>query len=252
MELTYSPLGFPSLDGLPIGAGGVLLDGTEFLYKPSLGEVETCAKIFSLSLPKGRYWEAHAVAGTPDYALAMAVGEQLAVIFAYFYYLRKELSIDTTADLITNWEESVGLPDACTLNTSNDLETRRAIVKLFLSRKTFVTVEDFENLVLDLTGFNVKIVPRRSSDSLYNIGLDSAGFDFAFFTTQEANRFTFDVVVDYSLNNASSIGAALLDQALLDDYVPPPTVIECLINRIKPANSVAIYTYNTDLYNSIQ
>jgi uncharacterized protein YmfQ (DUF2313 family) len=54
------------------------------------------------------------------------------------------------------------------------------------------------------------------------------------------------------LNNASSIGAALLDQALLDDYVAPPTVIECLINRIKPANSVAIYTYNTDLYNLIQ
>ena len=254
----YAPLGYPTLPDtdLVVGTLGSILSyntpvSEGFNYEPTIAEVEYCAKLYALTMPEGRYWEAYNVPGTVDYALAMAVGEQLAIIFAYYIYLRRELNIDTTVDLIGEWEASADLPDPCTLQSSDTLETRRAVTKLFLSNKAFVTAGEFEQLVKDLTGYDVIVVPRGATENVYTMGLDAAMFDLAAFSSPEGNRFTFDVFVDYSLVGASGLDIAGLNEGLLDVYVAPPTQIECIINRVKPCNSIAVYHYDSDLYQAV-
>jgi uncharacterized protein YmfQ (DUF2313 family) len=44
----------------------------------------------------------------------------------------------------------------------------------------------------------------------------------------------------------------VLDTQKLDTTQRYPRAIECLINRLKPANSLAFYHYNHVLYNQVK
>lgn len=245
-------LGVPLLNGQPIGQGGKLnLNVDYFDYQPSFDEAVFCSKIFNNSMPCGKYWEAHNVPNTPDYALSVGVGEMIAVVLAYQSYVRKELDIDTTEDLISDWEESVGLPEPCSLASAQTIEERRELVKLHLQKKPIVTVAEFEEIVLKLTGYDVIILPRRSSTNVYNGGLDDAWLDFSEFVGVYSDRFTFDVFVDFT-DNKFGLDIDEIGTANLDEYLRPPYFIECVFNKIKPANSLAVYHYDSTLYQSIK
>ena len=252
VAIDYNSLGVPLLNGQPIGTGGELnLNVDYFDYNPSFDEAVFCSKIFNNSMPRGKYWEAHNVPNTPDYALSVGVGEMIAVVLAYQAYVRKELDIDTTEDLITEWEESVGLPEPCSLSSAQTIEDRRELVKLHLRKKPIVTVADFEEIVLKLTGYDVIILPRRSSSNVYNEGFDEAWLDFSEFGGLYGDRFTFDVFVDFS-DNQFGLDIDEIETANLDEYLRPPYFIECVFKKIKPANSLAVYHYDSTLYQSIK
>ena len=252
MVVAYNPLGATYVDGSLIGYHGEQ-DTSEktFVYKPAQSEVDYCARhVFNEHLPKGRLWEAFGVAGTTDYALSQSVGDMIAIVFAYFEYVRKELNIDTTEDLIAEWEESVGLPDPCTMGIFTTLEQRRELVKLHLAKKTTVTSAEFEAMVKTLTGFDVIVLPRFSRENIYLGLLDTGEFDYPPLSSNKLDRFTFDVFVDYK-------GAQFLNEKMLDEGEPfdgqkVPRIIECLIERLKPSNSRAIYHYSTTQYNQVK
>ena len=252
INVDYTALGLPLLDGIPIGKRGTLnLNVDYFDYKPSLDEAVFCSKIFNNSMPRGKYWEAHNVQNTPDYALSVGVGEMIAVVLAYQSYIRKELDIDTTEDLITEWEESVGLPEPCSLSSAQTIEERRELVKLHLRKTPIVNVANFEEIVLKLTGYDVIILPRLSSTNVYNEGFDEAWLDFTEFGGIYGDRFTFDVFVDF-IDEKFGFDIDEIETANLDEYLRPPYFIECVFNKIKPANSLAVYHYDSTLYQSIK
>jgi uncharacterized protein YmfQ (DUF2313 family) len=243
--VNYKPLGAVYVDGFLIGEQGEL-DRTakDFKYKPSVDEVEHCTRIYVDAMPKGRLWEAYGVNGTTNNAIAQGVGSMIATVLAYFEYVRKELNPYTTEDLIVEWEESVGLPDPCTIQHFQTLEERRQQVILRLKKTPVVTAKQMEGMVKTLTGFNVRVIPRRKSE-LFTGELDTGILDFEL-SNDKYDRFTFDVIVDYEDDAFldTPIGEVLDGSAL-------PRVIECVIERIKPANSLAIYHYQSSLYNQL-
>jgi len=63
--------------------------------------------------------------------------------------LSEEAYIRNTVDLLTDWEESVGLPDEC-LGIADSIEQRRSDVIIRLRKKPFVTLSEFQELVDDI------------------------------------------------------------------------------------------------------
>jgi uncharacterized protein YmfQ (DUF2313 family) len=245
MVVNYRPLGAVYVDGALIGAGGeyVTTDPKSFVYRASEAEVDYCQRlVFNDVLPKGRLWEAFGSAGASDYALGRSIGEMIAQVLAYFEYVRGELNIETTTDLIVEWEESCGLPDPCTIHQFQTLEERRQQVILRLQKKPIVRTFDIEAMVKTLTGYDIKVIPRRANETEDGL-LDLNLLDFEL-SSDKWDRFTFDVIVDY---DDTTYLDALIGEVL--DGKPLPSVIECVINRLKPANSMAIYTYSSAAYN---
>lgn len=247
--INYNPLGGVYVNDALIGSMGTLDDDMQsFKYTPSDAEITHCTNVYSDALPKGRLWEAYGVEGTPNNAIAQGVGAMIAVVLAYFEYVRKETCPYTTTDLIEEWEESVGLPDPCTIQHFQTIEERRQQVILRLRKTPIVTAAQMETMVKTLTGFDVKVVPRRSKTNYQNALFDGlSNFDAPEFSNDLTDRFTFDVFVDYTeesgLDGSLDFGAL----ALLDGLVRPD-VIKCVIERLKPANSVAVYQFSSELY----
>lgn len=241
----YIGLGQPEINGVPIGeAGEFYFSGEDFKYKPTLEEAEHCARIFTDTLPMGRLWEAFGVAGTINWAFSVAVGEMIAIILAYSAYIRRELSPATTVDMIQEWEESVGLPDPCSLQAGLDIDGRRKNVMIRLRRTPIVLSSEIEEACLNLTGRNVKIVPRSALG--LDAKMDTGLLDKAMFGGGHRSRFVFDVFVDYIDNSA--FGDGVMDTQILDTSERWPRIIECVINKLKPANSIGFYKYNQALY----
>lgn len=219
-------------------------------FEPNLTEEELLngQKIANDHLPKGRLWEAFNVPETANYAVSAAVGAMIALHLKYIEYLKKELNPYTTEDLISTWEESCGLPDPCTVHFMQTLEQRRAQVIYRLRKTPIVTTKEMENAIKELTGFAVKVVPRRSAQNAFNNAFDGgASFDGAEFSTDKYDRFTFDVFIDYAEEGAFD-GDAEFDGVTLFDGKRKPTILECLINKIKPSNTVAVYYYDKNSF----
>ena len=168
----------------------------------------------------------------------------VAVMFGYVAYLRRELNPYTTTDLIQEWEQSVGLPDACSLQAGDDLESRRKQVIIRLAKTPIVLAGEIEQAAKVLTGYDIKVAPRRQN--ILGSQLDNARLDLAQLGVGN-NRFIFDVFINY--RDVTALGEGVLDTQKLDTTQRYPRVIECLINRLKPANSLAFYHYNHVLYN---
>lgn len=239
----YAALGVPTINGVPIGEAGVFdTSGDDFRYTPTKEEVEHCLRIYTDSLPKGRLWEAFGVQGTINYAFAYAVGSMIAIVFAYLNYLRRELDPNTTVDFINEWEESVGLPDPCSVKSGLDLESRRRQVILRWRRTPIVLATEIEQAVFDLTGYEIKVRPNRISG-----GLDSATLDAPI--EGGANKFIFDVYVNF--DSSGGLGSGGLDETPLDAPALYPYFVECIINQLKPANVLVFYHYSDVEYNSV-
>ena len=244
----YLALGFPEINGVPVGEAGTLnTAGEDFKYTPTPAECEYCAAIYADSLPKGRLWEAFTVNGTFNHSFAQSVGAMIAVMFGYVAYLRRELNPYTTTDLIQEWEQSVGLPDECSLQGGGDLQSRRQQVITRLAKTPIVLAGEIEQAAKVLTGYDIKVIPRRQN--ILGSQLDNARLDLAQLGVGN-NRFVFDVFINY--RDVTALGEGVLDTQKLDTTQRYPRAIECLINRLKPANSLAFYHYNHVLYNLVK
>jgi uncharacterized protein YmfQ (DUF2313 family) len=195
--------------------------------------LEAAHRIFADHLPRGRHWDAYHVTGTPNHAVASAIGAMYAAVLAYFAYIKTEFDPRTTTDLIETWEQSVGLPDACIVNRVLTLQERRDLVMLRLQNSPIVTAQQIQDLVYFLSGYNAVVMPRSNPlNPFYDDG-----------------RFEIDVFVDFD-NTADFDGSALFNDTSIFDGLAPPTIVECIINRIKPCNVIANVYYSADLYTS--
>lgn len=104
-------------------------------------------------LPTGPAWLAWRTPGKIAFLLFRALSRAFEDAWVALCRLAVELDPRTTTELITEWETSVGLPDAC-LPTATTIEERRARVLWRLSKRRWTTLTDWHDLAAI---FGVKI-----------------------------------------------------------------------------------------------
>ncbi len=148
---------------------------------------------------------------------------------AFINKITVEYNVDTTEDLISSWEGFVGIPDSC-FNIASTIEERRQNVLLKIAGLNVSTARQFENIA-QVLGFSIQVTN----------GVDVATLPATFpilLTSAAAAPFTIVVNLDSDLEPATfpldfpvSLGAGAAQ------------VLECLFNRIKPANTLVVFRY---------
>lgn len=148
---------------------------------------------------------------------------------AFINRLGDEYNINTTEDLISSWEGFVGIPDSC-FNIAPTIEERRQNVLLKIAGLNVATARQFENIA-QILGFSIQV----------NSGIEEASFPL-----------TFPAI----LLGAGDLGFTILvkiDSSLKPSGFPltfpfeftgdAPDILQCLFNKIKPANTQIIFKY---------
>lgn len=137
---------------------------------------------------------------------------------------------DTTLQLLPNWERVAGLPDACSV-LGDTIEIRRQNLLAKLTARGGQTKQYLIDVALSL-GFIITITEFSAFE------VDKSAVEDAL--CDETWRFVFEVnapseTVTWFRSGNSSAGEALA--------VWGNARLECLINRLKPAHTIALFAY---------
>jgi len=167
----------------------------------------------------GKYREGSNLRG-----LLLGLAEQLRITENQLELIWEELDITETTDLIEEWEKALGIPDACFFGERTiEIRRRDVLVKL---NSSVQTAEDFEALAA-LLGVTVVVVSGAEA-SIFPITFPMV---FSEGTSQD-QRFTMIVIVV----DVPPVSFPLEFPILFSDTAV--TVVECLFNFLKPANTV--------------
>jgi hypothetical protein len=145
--------------------------------------------------------------------------------------LAREYDVNQTVDLIDKWEESVGIPDRC-LFRSDSLEERRTQVIQRLRKRPIVTIGEMQKIVDDL---------------FPNSGITLvAGTDFFSYEYEYESTYIGDI-------NEKFVLVAVVPFANEYEYdyeyeytgAPDVSKLQCVLERIIPANSVLFIEFTT-------
>ena len=137
-----------------------------------------------------------------------------------------ESDINTTVDLITEWESAFGIPDECFDPTDQTLEQRRNNILAKIKARGVATAQAFIDLAAFM-GYTIKIITLADvayppyDVPFYPVSLPAGrfiwiieGVDIAPFTPP------YDVPFDINVGS---------------------TIIPCFFNKLKPANTILIF-----------
>ena len=135
----------------------------EYFKAPTQAE---CAKSTSSELPDGHYWTAKLILDTVIYGLVFATAGLLGLYKTLIETLAREFNLNTTDQLITVWENSVGLPDPRVGDTPLTLCDRRNAVLQRLDKTPTVTLVQMQLLVdQQFPDYGIWLVRRDSGES---------------------------------------------------------------------------------------
>ena len=134
------------------------------------------ADLLAKYLPDGKCWEAKWIEGSNLRNLLIAVGKEFENIEQQNEWLRRELNIYTTYDLLEYWEEQYGIPDdkGIFVVQGKTIEQRRLNLKIKEAMEGADKYQDWE-YIASLFGFNVRVRPctqtevQPVTDPRYNI-----------------------------------------------------------------------------------
>jgi uncharacterized protein YmfQ (DUF2313 family) len=135
--------------------------------------------------------------------------------------------INKTELFISDWENSVGIPDQC-FDGSGDIETRRLHVLVKLASLGVQTAQDFIALA-SLFGITVTITSGNPN------GIFPMTFPILFFDNATAARFT--IVVNFTVD-AGSRFPYTFPLPFGDENI---ALLECLFSRLNPENTQVIF-----------
>jgi uncharacterized protein YmfQ (DUF2313 family) len=141
-----------------------------------------------------------------------------------------EYDPNNTTALIEEWEEFVGIPDAC-ISNNGTLEQRRVNILLKLSGVNATTAKQFETIAAVL-GYTVVV----------ENGVDTSTFPLTlpFILLSEATApFTIVVTLDASLK-PSGFPLTLPFKLSLQ----APDLLLCFFEKLKPANTKLVFRYS--------
>jgi uncharacterized protein YmfQ (DUF2313 family) len=186
--------------------------------------------ILASYLPPGKAFMAKKLPESNLYKFLKACALSYIVMDDNIQGLFLELDPTTTEDLISEWEQEFGIPDAC-LDVETTLEERRANVLAKITMDGVTTVEDFERLA-DVYDMPIVVTPGFDETALpFVLGQSVLGGSVSLFTM------FVDFPKEFSINKLPfTLG---LDK--LGTF--NSNVVECLFNRVKPVNVQALYRY---------
>lgn len=170
----------------------------------------------SQHLPEGRAWANKLVEGSNTHALIRSAAAAFNRVQAQIEQIATEFDVNLTEELLPEWETSVDLPDEC-VDVLADLTERRENVIFRLRRVPIVTKEEFETLGTALAGVTVTVTPGTEVD----VSPDSQS--------------AFKLYVSFPTSNTGFPYAFPLPLGGFQS-----DVVECIFNKIVPANVVVI------------
>jgi uncharacterized protein YmfQ (DUF2313 family) len=179
-------------------------------------------------LPPGRAFSREN--GTTIDALLDGMAQELARIDARADELTVEVNPLTTNELLPDWERVAGLPDNCAAELADTVQGRRQALVAKLtgtggqSRQYFIDVAAALGYTITITEFDLFHVGDP-------VGLPLYGDDWQFAWQVNAPATT---IVDFRVGE-STVGEPLRSWGNDD--------LECKINQLKPAHTVAIFSY---------
>ena len=144
-----------------------------------------------------------------------------------------EYNPQKTTTLIQEWEEFVGIPDDC-IPVASTIEQRRLNVLLKLAGINVTTEKQFKN-VASILGYNIE-VSNGVSTSTFPLTLP-------FLLISEASA-PFTIVITLSSSIKPS-GFPLTFPFTLTSQ--QPAILDCLFNKLKPANTQLFFRYSNAL-----
>lgn len=191
--------------------------------------------------PLGVAWDAYRIAGARAYRLWSSIGTLFDDATSALCRVVTELSPYSTTELISEWEDSVGLPDSC-LPRSSTIEGRRSWVVWRLSKRRWTTAQDWHDLAA-LFGLTISITPgwHVQRPQLFEYRFP-AGFDL--FPKLGRFRVYVDILghdfsgFEYGSQGVSEPAGFPIpfggSSAEIDQF-------KCIIERVRPANVVVIW-----------
>jgi len=144
-----------------------------------------------------------------------------------------EYNPKTTTQLIDEWEQFVGIPDNC-IPVASTIEQRRLNVLLKLAGINATTEKQFKN-VASILGYNIE-VSNGVSTSTFPLTLP-------FLLISEASApFTIVITLPSSIKPS---GFPLTFPFTLTSQ--QPAILDCLFNKLKPANTQLFFRYSNAL-----
>ena len=137
---------------------------------------------------------------------------------------------NNTTSLIEEWEGFVGIPDSC-IAVASTLEQRRLNILLKLSGINVSTAKQFKN-VAAILGYSIEV----------SNGVDTSTFPLQLpflLISQASAPFTIVITLPASLKPA---GFPLTLPFKLT--AQQPTILKCLFNKLKPANTQLFFRYS--------
>ena len=144
-----------------------------------------------------------------------------------------EYNPQKTTALIQEWEQFVGIPDSC-IPVASTIEQRRLNVLLKLAGINATTEKQFKN-VASILGYNIE-VSNGVSTSTFPLTLP-------FLLISEASA-PFTIVITLSSSIKPS-GFPLTFPFTLTSQ--QPAILDCLFNKLKPANTQLFFRYSNAL-----
>ena len=175
--------------------------------------IEEHTKAIADYLPGGKLWTAKNISDTSMRNLLVGLSRESLRAEGYLKALQEQFIPDNTENFIEDWERALGIPDDC-FDTDGTIDERRRNILVKLASLGVQTVSDFENLALTF-GITVTVTP---------------GFDI------EGATGRFKIYVQF----APIDGFALEFGIIFGD--PAAAILECLFNKLKPANCEVIFT----------
>lgn len=145
----------------------------------------------------------------------------------------QEYNPQNTTALIEEWEGFVGIPDSC-IAVASTLEQRRLNILLKLAGINATTAKQFKNIAAIL-GYSIEV----------SNGVDTSTFPLTLpflLISEDSAPFTIVITLPASLQPS---GFPLTLPFTLT--AQQPAILNCLFNKIKPANTQLFFRYSTTL-----
>jgi uncharacterized protein YmfQ (DUF2313 family) len=196
-------------------------------FKPNT--LETNTQVLANYLPTGILYTAKNIGESKLRKMLKALAHELTREQDKLYELSYEHKLDTTTNLIQEWERALGIPDDC-FNTNQPIEIRRKQIVAKFAKMNLLTEQDWIDLA-KLFGYDIRIIhPIEDSGFDYDL-------DFFFYTDKEAR---FVMIIEFlHMYAPEDVFDCTFDFTFSDDT----NVVICLFEHLKPANVKLIFEY---------
>lgn len=214
-------------------SGSVLYWRAEFdkIYPQYSYDSQAYANQILSLFPSGPAWDDARAGNIGDLCLAMA--DELSRVD----YRAQQLAVDwlpsQAIELLPDWERALALPDNCFPDQFQTLEQRQLAAVEKFTRLGLQTPAYYVSLAEQL-GYNIEVEEFFP----FSAGVGTAGaavVDEAWAYTWKVNILGTEIVIGDFQIGKSTVGEALRQWG--------NSLIECAINKQKPAHTVVIYSY---------